>query len=306
MIRHVSDDDLAEYVEGDLRARKAARIGSHLAGCSSCSDRVAELEALPGLLSSIAFPPIPSHLSARIQLAIAGESAARVASEPASESGRRDLPDRNASPARRGRQLPNLRSPLVVRTLAATGAAVIVAGGGYELASHLGSGNGPSSGTAALSPASPTATGQKLQAGPAVVYGKAGHTHSVTTVQSGTTYQADTLLRQVARVVAAQQVNTAGRPAAGQSHMNSLSAPASAQPNATSAAPPKLPGLAGCVDRIAGDRSVLLVDVARYEGKTAAVIVVGSQRSRVAEVYVVGTACSATTSDILTSQSWHR
>src|SRR5580658_2252266 len=129
MSRHASTEDLARYTGGDLKPRKAARIASHLAGCSTCQERVHALESVPSMLASVHYPPIPANLSSRIEMAIAGESAARVAREPASEAGRRDLPVRGG-PARRRRHVPGWPSSVALRTLAATGAAVIVAAGG--------------------------------------------------------------------------------------------------------------------------------------------------------------------------------
>lgn len=98
MSRHASTEVLARYTGGDLKPRKAVRVASHLAGCATCRERVHALESVPSMLASVQFPPIPANLSSRIEMAIAGESAARVAREPASEAGRRDLPAGAAQP----------------------------------------------------------------------------------------------------------------------------------------------------------------------------------------------------------------
>jgi hypothetical protein len=57
--------------------------------------------------------------------------------------------------------------------------------------------------------------------------------------------------------------------------------------------------LDGCVNRIAAGNLVVLVDVARYQGSPAAVIVIEAA-ARPLEVWVVGTGCSASRSDTLT------
>ena len=63
-----------------------------------------------------------------------------------------------------------------------------------------------------------------------------------------------------------------------------------------------LAALPGCVTRIAAGRQVLLVDVDRYQGKPATIIVVagGAGGSR---VWVVGPGCSRSDSDVITQAS---
>jgi hypothetical protein len=297
MIRHVSDDDLARYAEGDLRPRKASRVASHLDGCPYCSERVGEFQALPNMLASVSFPPIPAHLSSRIEMALAGESAARLAGEPSAEAGRRDLPARARPTARRGWQFPGLTSPVALRTLAATGAAVLVAGGGYEIFSHVGGGSsGPSE--SIVTPAAAPKTTQ-LRAGPNVTYHHSGHSNSIDSVQSGLNFRSSTLVPQVEAALAAQQQRHA-------SNTPDLGATFSAgQANSGSAAVPAQ-ALRGCVNRIAAGRKVLLVDIARYQGKPATIIVIQPDGSHQAEIYVVGTACSASGSDIVAQRGWHR
>jgi hypothetical protein len=307
MMRHISDENLARYLEGDLRPRRAAKVGSHLAGCSGCQARAAALKGVPNLLASVQYPPIPARLSSQIERALAAESSARVASTPASEAGRLDLPAR-ARPARQAWRMPWLNSQAGLRTVAAVGAAVIVAGGGYALVSHA----GPSASPAGTSISGPPAAPAKVQNGPSVHYRHAGHTDSIKTVKSGTNYVSATLAGQAERVLAVQRKSTSvpsGGNAAGS--YSTFAAPNSrpgqaSSPSASAAATARAARLQGCVDRIAAGRSVLLVDAAKYEGSAATIIMVSSGASGRAEVYAVGPGCSASASNILAQQSLSR
>lgn len=291
MMSHLSDDDLASYIEGDLRPRKAAKVRSHLAGCTSCEGRVAALEAVPNLLASVHYRPIPERLSSRIEMALAAESSARVASTPASEAGRREIPDR-AKLGRHGRRAPRFTSPLALRTGAAVAAAVVIAGGSYALVSHTGSGSSPTSSSISGPPAS------SAQAGPSVSYRHGGHQASIKTVKSGTNYKSSTLASQAGRTIAVQRAASPGALHANGS-MSTLGTSAAA-PASRSSVPSSTSKLQGCVDRISGGKSVLLVDIARYMGHPATIIVVGT--SHQAEVYAVGSSCSSSVSDILAKQ----
>jgi hypothetical protein len=293
MMSHLSDDDLASYIEGDLRPRKIAKIRSHLAGCPSCQGRVAALEAVPNLLASVQYPPIPERLSNRIEMALAAESSARVASAPASEAGRRELPAR-ARLGRHSRRAPRFTSPLALRAGAAVAAAVVIAGGGYALVSHTGSGSAPSSSSISGPSTSPA------QAGPSVSYRHGAHEASIKTVKSGTNYKSATLASQAGRLITLQQSSASPGAMHANGSMSTLGASGVAS-SAARAAAPSASKLQGCVDRISGGKSVLLVDIAKYMGQNATIIVVGT--SAKAEVYAVGSSCSSSASDILAKQS---
>src|SRR5271166_3618362 len=100
MTRHATLDELARLGADDLRPRKAAKVGRHLASCTQRTQISDQLAGVPALLSSVRFPAMPQNLSARIDGALAAESAQRVAAEPASEAGRSDLPSRSAAPGK--------------------------------------------------------------------------------------------------------------------------------------------------------------------------------------------------------------
>ncbi len=300
-MRHFTDDEFARYTEGGLRPRRAAKVGSHLAGCSDCQDRVAALKGVPRLLASVPYPPIPERLSNRIDMALAAESSARVAGQPASESGRRDLPAR-ARHGRPYRRLPWLSSPLVLRTGAAVAAAVVIAGGGYAIVSHTGSGSSATSESLSVPPTAPAR--RTVVNGPSVSYRYAGRKDSIKSLRSGTDYKPATLASQAEVVLAAQRKSASAAPANAAGSMSMFGG--AGQPSPATSTLSGTAKLQGCVDRIAAGRSVLLVDIAKYEGSSATIIVVSTGSSGRGEVYAVGSGCSASASDILASQSLQR
>jgi len=79
MRRHIDAETLARFRQGDLSPRQNARIRAHLAGCERCRDLNEDLAGVTTLLASAQPPPIPEHLTARIQTALATEAARRVA-----------------------------------------------------------------------------------------------------------------------------------------------------------------------------------------------------------------------------------
>jgi hypothetical protein len=60
-----------------------------------------------------------------------------------------------------------------------------------------------------------------------------------------------------------------------------------------------LASLRGCVNRVAAGSLVLLVDVAHYRGAPATVIVTEAAETGPMQIWVVGTGCSASGSDVL-------
>jgi hypothetical protein len=298
MIRHVRVEVLASYAVGELKPRKAAHVASHLTGCADCSTKLRALQDLPRVLRSVQFSPMPDNLVSRISMAIAAESAAKVASQPASEAGRLDLPA-SSRPARRRSWFPRLSSPLALRVAAAAGAAVVVAGGGYELATHVGNGETPtSSGTpSAAQPGIPASQsgGQAFGGGPRVSYVHAGHQESISAVTTATNYAPGTLGAQAAEELAALRKSTPLSNATASPGISVSGVPAN-----TPALP--LAQLQGCVRRIAAGHLILLVDLAEFLKNPATVIVVQGKTSGVREAFAVGSSCSAAASDILAQQ----
>lgn len=277
--QHASTEELAEFAAGDLSRRRAAGISAHLSQCEQCAMVLDELDAIPGVLAGTGYPPMPDHLSQRIEAAIRTEALQRISEMPAPESERRELPVRQ--PARAGWQLPRLRFP-ALRLAAALGAAAAISVGGYEIASNVGS--GPGSGSAGGGPAAPPAAGQ-LTAGPEVTYTSGGARHMVDVMHSRADFGPASLGSQVAAAV---------RAAGAQSPRGTSAGPAVPGAGAAGTSPE-----AGCVRLVAGSRRVTLVDMARYAGKPATVIAVAAAGQSPAQAWVVGPQCSAATRDVI-------
>jgi hypothetical protein len=311
--RHADAETLARYRHEDLSRRRASRIRAHLAGCARCRALDEDLAGVTALLADAQPPPMPEHLAARIQTAIAAEAARRVALPAQAASAAPDaaaagearqagtepagtgVPDgRAARHGRHGRdrtrqRRPGFASPVALRAMAAAAAVVVLAGGGYEIAQHVGGSSSPSertSGSAAHSQQGPISA---PAAGPAPLhrlsYLHAGHT-DVPVVESGTNYIAATLNGQVRSALARYGPLARSGP-------GGLRSPVAAGGSSESA-------LGGCVTRIAAGQQVLLIDVARYKGAPAVVIVTRAAGGGPEQVWVVGTGCSSTNSHLLT------
>lgn len=305
MTRHVSTEGLARFRDGDLRSAKARRVEAHLEGCARCRAASAALAEVPALLAAAEVPQIPAHLAARIETALATESAHRTAGAPSmrpSQSGRAGQP-------RRTRLKAVLPFP-ATRVLAAAATAVVIAGGGYELVGLLG-GPGPAASTSGSAVGSaarsaPERTGKSASGGqdplvaglpvygPPVRYRAAGHSGTIRPVRTITDYRPARLAQQVTATLAETRASPAASPG---NH-------AVTSPNAAAGfGAGQLAQLAGCVGRVAAGRTVLLVDVARFRGAPATVIVTAAQRPAAAQVWVVGPGCSRSAGDVLAHQA---
>jgi hypothetical protein len=295
---HVSAEKLAEFGPGDLSQRRSARIRAHLAKCARCRALGDDLAGVSALLASVPPPPIPDHLAARIQSALATEATRRV-TQPA---------DHAAAPApagRRGRPLP--RRTVVLGGLAAAAAVVVVGAGTYAIVQSSGGSSSASSGTAASAPearpagepahAGPLQPGQVLF-GPTLRYTRAGHQASVTPITTGTNYSAQKLNSEVSTAVGKYGTGFA---TAGPNAMSpDQSQSSAAEPGQRSFGNIRVSALQGCVNRVAAGELVLLVDVARYGGAPATIIVTEAAVDAPQQIWVVGTGCSAARSDVLT------
>jgi hypothetical protein len=299
MKAHVSAEAMARFRQGDLSQRRTSQISTHLAGCERCSALNEELGGVTTLLASVHPPPMPEHLAARITGALAAEAASRAA-EPAARRG--------AAPSRSWRpRLPQVGSRVALGGLAAAAAVVVLAGGVYEIAVRSG-GSTSSSSTASSAPAAAPQAGTKSPAsglmvpalptfGPALGYQHAGRQASITPLTNGTDFTPARLASQATAAVAKYGAGFAktgpnARPA---SHSGAAVTPGkqAAFGNVPVAA------LRGCVNRIAAGNLVLLVDVAHYRGTPATVIVTGAEVTGPMQIWVVGTGCSASRSDVL-------
>jgi|SRR5580704_3659870 hypothetical protein len=300
MSRHVSAEDLASLDLDALKPRKAAKVRAHLAGCVQCTQLNREISAVPATLASVSYPPMPEQLSARIETVLAAESSQRLSSAPATEAGRRDLPQRSRAarkPRREGWRVPGM-SVLGTRLVAGAGALVIVGFGGYEIASHAG---GNATGTAASSSgsaAAPSALAGQMNLGPSVHYGEPSSSKTVRTVTSDANFTSARLGEQAAAAVEAARLREAGgaqsAPAAvPTSHANAARSSAAGGGAATES------GLASCLDGIAGNKTVVLVEQAKYDGNPATIIVTAQTATSDAEVWAVGPDCTASHPHVL-------
>jgi hypothetical protein len=304
MTRHVSAETMAGFRQGELSPRKNSRVSAHLAGCVRCRTLDENLAGVRTLLAGAQPPPIPEHLAARIQTALATQAASRVVRPVGSENGIGTAAHGHGR--RAGGQgwlprLPRLSSRVALGSLAAAAAVLVVIGGMYEMTISRGAGSGapahraavPSAGSGIVEPVpSGSATGTVLQ------YRHAGHQESVRPVTTDTDFTPNRLRTQVAAAVAEYGAKTAGTaPDTTSGGPNVAAAPAK---------PPAMFGnipvslLQGCVDRIDAGELVLLVDVARYRGTPATVIVTAVTVAGPDQIWVVGTGCSGSRSDMMT------
>jgi hypothetical protein len=305
--RHASVEELARLAADDVKPRKAARIRHHLASCAQCTELNAQLSAVPAILSSVHFGPMPDKLSARVETALAVEARQRLASEPATEAGRRELPGRSARLGRPRRgvdrvgwRLPGL-SVAATRALATAGAIALIGGGGYEIASHSGIGTTTTASSGAGNTSVPAAEASQAVGAP-VNYGHGAEARSIATVTSATDFEPSTLVKQVIAAWDAAQVENvhAGLPV----HSPFASSSATSSSGLRNFASNHVltgESLGSCVGQFAAPgRTVQLVENARYKNKPATIIVTSSAPSgHASEVWVVGESCSATHMDLL-------
>ncbi len=328
MISHFSADELADYQAGSVSAGRAARIGAHLSGCGQCTQVSSDLASVSRLLASIPPPPMPDRVTERIQAALSFE-ASRRAAEPVIASGDRagaataarttgaDIPGRPDLPSRRnGRhlrvrrlRLPDWSSPLLLRALAATGALVLVVGGGILLVNSGGghSGRHAAAGAPASAPV-PGAGSRNAPQNSGISVGAAGaiklpyrtrggyaHANAVT---SSADYSAANLPAGVRRAVSAD-ANLGMAPAAGQPQVKPAIPTSRSSHNIGHF---KVAQLERCLGIVAGRHAVLLAEVARYLGNPA-VIVVLKPVNKMLDVVVAGPACGAGGGDVIRTLS---
>jgi hypothetical protein len=286
--KHPSTAQLASVAVGELQPRKAAKIRAHVGHCDQCTRICHQLSAIAAILASASYPRIPENLSARIESAIGREARQRLAAMAATEAGRRDLPaPRPLARGGGGWHLPG-QSTAVTRLAAVAGAVVIAAAGSFLVAENVGT-----SVTRALSSplAGAAVPAQQMSLGPDVTYGQPGPLHTIRAVESHTNFVAAHL-----RTEAVSAVHAAG---AREAFVGQPSASTVALLTGSAADGPSPRRLAGCTGLIAPGQTVLLIDIARYQGKPATVIVTASTVVSEEEAWVVGSSCSATTKDVL-------
>ena len=324
MTRHIGAEALARYREGDLGSRKSARIRAHLAGCPRCTAMDHDLAGVTALLASAPAPAMPDQVTTRIQAALTVE-AARMAEAQVTgaggaghQPGRPRQPTRAAARARQSRhaarrdsahrlRLPELRSPLALRALGTAAVAAVIAGGIYGFAqlAPAGQSNSTASGSSGAA-----RLGEGVTAGPnspVLHYRSGGQLATFTPFSTGTNFQRQRLASQVSSELRSSKRSL---PTSGKMNANTSPQAEPAQAGASLQHGPSFGGVAvknlqGCVTRIAAGGTVRLVDVARYQGKRATIIVVagGAGSAGSTRVFVVGPGCSASRSDLIAQTS---
>ena len=306
MRRHADAETLAAFREELLPRRKAARVSAHLAVCSRCAGLDAQLTEVSALLTASTAPPMPDALTARIAAAIAAEAAARAATTAdhavatadgtvavGAAGGGTGPHDRAARPARPSRAPSGPgRARLALRVAAVTAAVVVVAGGGYGVARLLTANPESATSAGAGNEAAPAAGGhgaasEKTPGG----LGAPSAARSAPTariVSSGTNYQPGQLKTQVSAVLTQHRAGASA--AAGFSQAN--------QP--TASAPP----VPACVPHVTGGKRPLLVDLAKYRGRPATVIVIPGATSGTLRALVVAGRCPAATGRVLATTTF--
>jgi anti-sigma factor RsiW len=164
---HLDYEALADFAEGILDDATATSTEEHLAHCGDCRRRAAEVAEVSRVLARAPTPPMPAHLVARLDAALAAEAAAHA---PAQRHHRR------------------------FQLVAAAAAAVVVVGGGAAAVRTAIDSGGPTG----------AAKSQSRAADPSHSVGKPGPAVVVpfTPVRSGTKYTSARLDAQVAGALA--------------------------------------------------------------------------------------------------------
>lgn len=238
---------------GDL---EAAALDAHVVGCDRCRRELRGQQEVREILASLPDPgPVPPDVAARIEatlrdLAAGAGARATTGATTGATPGATVVPLNQAPSARR-------RRPLLV---AAAAAVVLLGGAGYGLSQVLAGGSATTTAATAATSGRPEAA-DRGAGGP--------QTTAPGTVASGTDYSRERLQSQIEQVLRANRQAAAG-PGAGP-----LSAPAA---------------VAACVKALGAEGSTpILIDLARFEGSPAAVVVL--EVGGVREVWVVAVSC---------------
>jgi hypothetical protein len=318
MTRHIRADKLARYRAGDLGTRESARVRAHLDGCARCTAAADDLASVSTLLASVPAPPMPDDITARIEAALAAEAASRAASPavPAARGPVPVAPGRNGATRHAAARSPKirsgswLRSPVTLRVAAGAAVTAVVLGGGFaaiRLAGPSGTGASGSSaaegsGTSASSGASGAAAQGSREAPsvarpvPTLTYRAGGRSRPFTVLTSSTDLGSGNLAREVGRLILGERTGA---------RQGTYASPA---PSAEQSAGSGIPGFApaaleGCVTRVADGGHVRLVQTGRYQGQQAVIIAVSPAGGGPVRIWVVGTGCSAASSDVITQMA---
>jgi hypothetical protein len=319
---HADAATVAAFREELLSARKAAQVSEHLAACPRCAALEAQLAEVTTVLNRATAPPMPDALTARIQAALAAEAAARATDAPplaAAAGAGAAAPvtaGHNGSPGTNGQDRTRRaagsrpgwrghgRSWLALRVAAVTAAVAVLAGGGYGVAQLL-TGSPAVTGAASRAVSAPGGAAPNIKvkgpvprmsaggfnaapaSGPASSTGSSAGTFAPMVITSGTNYQPATLAAQASTVLArlARSAHSSARP-------GPTLAPRQSQASL-------FPDLRSCLMHIANGQHPLLVDLARYQGHPALVVVLPSASGGQPRALVLAPGCTSTTAHVL-------
>lgn len=284
---HLAVGELADVLAGERPD------DAHLAGCASCRDRLAELEAaltqVAADLAALPEPPLPDGLQARLSAALAAEPPLPSAGAPPAPQAQRD-----EEPVTRSSTtvVPATVTPLASRRRswlpAAAAAVLLLGGGGLGLALLTGDGDGSSTtaGDAAAPVLPRSASGTDYADSDAVVAALPG-------VLAGTA-PGGTARSTAEDAEVATGGTTSAAPGA--------AAPPTATPLTTTSVGDPLArlrdpaGLAGCLAALLPpeepDLRPLALDYASYAGTPALAVVLPDPDPSRVQVFVVGAGCS--------------
>jgi hypothetical protein len=317
---HADAATLAAFREELLSARKAAQVSAHLAACPRCAALEAQLAEVTAMLNRATAPPMPEALTARIQAALAAEAAARTpataphaAPEPAAVPAMSAATGHDGSQAANGHRAGDTtshrtgwrghdRSWLALRVAAVTAAVAVIAGGGYGVSQLLTGGSpavkGAASGTGAAAPNIKTIPAPGMSAGgirsaPRSSSGGGGssssnnlHTMLPLVLTSGTNYQPATLGAQASTVLKHLTHST-----------QSSSSPAPIAPGKNQAT--YFPDLQACLIHIDQGQRPQLVDLAKYRGHPALIVVLPSPNGGRPHALAIAPGCNSKTAQVL-------
>jgi len=284
---HLDLDTLADLTEGLLDGDQEVVVRGHLAGCARCQDDAAALRAVSSDLAALGADdaPMPAELADRLDAALTEAGDARRTSSVTVVP---SLDDRRARRSPRGMQVLQVAAVLVV-LLALVGVGI------GKLATGGDSGSATSAGSAADS------AGGSAESAPQVV-------------SSGTDYQQGSLGQALGAVTGSGAGRQASSPglkaetstAAPPSPQGALSASPGTSPNDDSAGGDAAGGadgaaalaspaaLSACLDTLGLVGTPLGVDLASFNGKPAAVVVLPSEGDPThVDVYAIAPTCPA-------------
>jgi hypothetical protein len=250
----------------------AGEVRAHVEGCDRCSEVLADLTRVRGLLHAEAgrTPPPPPDLDERIAAALAEAARSWSAPEsaPAASSGGAET------------VVPLRRRSTVPRWVALAAGLVVLAGAGGTATQLRGPGNGASS---------LATSGADAEAGAAAPEAAA----QAPVLATGTDYEPADLVGQVDALLAAAK-DDGGRPGPAASSLSApgLSPQGDAGQDAAGSPLTDPAALAGCLQALgAGSTTPLAVDLATWQGRPAAVLLLPDARAGRTQVWVVSPTC---------------